>query len=65
MLYRGEHPFIFQKKAIAVLPNKVVIEKMAHINSGLVLISAPNTAIEQLEEYKKTLTQVFRVCCAE
>ena len=63
--HRGEHPFIFQKKANAVLPNKVVIGKLAHINSGLALISAPDTTAEQLEEHKETLARVFGACRAE
>lgn len=64
-LYRGEYPFILQKKANAVLPNKVVIRKVAYINSGLALISAPGTIAKQLEEHKETLARAFGACCAE
>ena len=63
--YKGEHPFILQKKANAVLPNKVVIGKVAHINSGLALIPALGTTAELLEEHKETLARVFGACCAE
>ncbi len=63
--HRGEHPFILQKKANAVLPNKVVIGKVAHINSGLALIPSPGIKAEQLEEYKETLARVFAACRAE
>lgn len=63
--YRGEHPFILQKKANAVLPNKVVIGKVAYINSGLALIPAPGTTAEQLKEHKEILAQVFGICYVE
>lgn len=63
--HRGEHPFILQKKANAVLPNKVVIGKVAHINSGFALIPAPGTTAKQFEEHKETLARVFGVCRAE
>ena len=63
--HRGEQPFILQKKANAVLPNKVVIGKVAHINLGLALILAPGTTAKQLEEHKETLARVFGACRAE
>lgn len=63
--HRDEHPFILQKKANVVLPKKVVIRKMAYINSGLALIPAPGTIAEQLEEHKETLARVFGACRAE
>lgn len=63
--HRGEHPFILQRKANAALPNKVVIGKVAHINSGLALIPAPGTTAEQLEEHKETLARAFGACRAE
>lgn len=63
--HRSEHPFILQKKANAVLPNKVFIGKVAHINSGIALIPAPGTIAEQLGEYKETLARVFGACRAE
>lgn len=62
---RREHPFILQRKANAVLPNKVVIGKVTHINSGLALIPAPGTIAEQLDKHKETLARVFGVCSAE
>ena len=63
--HRGEHPFILQKKANAVLLNKVVIGKVAHINLGFALISAPGTTIEQFEENKETLVRVIGACRTE
>ena len=57
--HRGEHLFILQKKANAVLPNKVAMGKVAHINSGLTLSPAPGTTAKQLQEHKDTLAQVF------
>lgn len=51
--YRDKHPFIFQKKANTTFSSKVVIRKIVYINSKLVLIPAPDTTVEQLEEYKK------------
>lgn len=63
--HRGEHPFILQKKANAVLPNKIVIGKVAHINSGLALIPTPGTTAGQLEEHKEILARVFGACRAE
>ena len=63
--HKGEHLFIFQKKANVVLPNKVVIGKVAHINSGLALIPVLGTTTEELEEHKETLAQVFGACRAE
>ncbi len=63
--HRGEHPFILQKKTNAVLPNKVVIGKVAHINSGLALIPSPGIIAEQLEEHKETLARVFGAYHAE
>lgn len=53
--YRDKHPFILQKKFNTTFLNKVVIGNVAYINSGLVLIPAPSTRVEQLEEYKKKL----------
>ncbi len=63
--HRGEHPFILQKKANGVLPNKVVIRKVAHINSVLALIISLGIKAEQLERYKETLTRVFGAYHAE
>lgn len=39
--HRNEHPFLLQKKANAILPANVVVGKVAHVNSGLALISPP------------------------
>lgn len=63
--HRDEHPFILQKESNAALPSKVVIGKVAHINSGLALIPAPGTTAEQLEEKEETLARVFGACRAE
>lgn len=63
--HRVEHPFALQKKANGALPSRVVIGKVAHINSGIALIPAPGTTIARLEEHKETLACIFGACRAE
>ena len=47
------------------MPSKTVIGKVAYINSGITLISAPGITIAQLEENKETLARIFGKCRAE
>lgn len=63
--HRNEHPFLLQKKANAVLSANVVIGKVAHVNSGLALIPALGTDLEQLEENASRLAQAFGACRAK
>ena len=63
--HRNEHPFILQKKANLVLPQNVIIGKVANINSGLALIPSPGTNLEQLEENADRLAQAFGAFRAE
>lgn len=63
--YKDEHPFLLQKKANAVLPQNVVVGRVAHINTGLALIPATGTSIQQLEEYSNKLARAFGACRAE
>lgn len=46
------------------MPNRVVIEKVEHINLGLAFIPVSGTILEKLEKCKETLLQVFGECCA-
>ena len=53
--HRNEHPFLLQKKANSVLPQGVVVGKVAHINTGIALIPTAGVTIQQLEDHSKKL----------
>lgn len=61
----NEHPFLRQKKANSVLPQGVVVGKVAHINTGIAHIPAAGVTIQQLEEYSEKLARDFGACRAE
>lgn len=63
--HRREHPFLLQTKANSVLPPETRVGKVAHINSGIALILAAGTTVEQLEEHGVRLAQTFGACRAE
>ena len=63
--HQNEHPFLLQKNANAILPANVRIGKVAHRNSGLALIPAAGTDLEQLEDNANGLALVFGACRAE
>ena len=63
--HKNEHPFLLQKKANAVLPQGVVVRKMAYINTGIALIPTASVTIQQLEEYSEKLARAFEACLAE
>lgn len=37
--HEEEHPFLLQKKANTVLPQNVIVGRVAHVNTGLALAS--------------------------
>lgn len=49
----------------SILQPHVVIEKVAHIKSGLALIAALGTKLEQLEEIGSRVAQAFGACQTE
>lgn len=61
----NEYLFFLQKKANAILLTDMSIEKVAYMNSGLDLIPAAGTDLEQLEDNASCLAQVFGACRAE
>ena len=63
--HRNEHPFLLQKKANSVLPQGVVVGKVAHINTGIALIPTAGVTIQQLEEHSEKLARAFGACRAE
>lgn len=62
---RNEHPFLLQKRANAVLPPILTIRKVAHVKTGLALLLAAGTTLQQLQEFNSKLAQTFRAYQAE
>ncbi len=63
--YRNEYPLLLQKKANAILPQGVVVGKVAPINTGIALILMSGVMIQQLEENNEKLAQAFEENRAE
>ena len=59
--HKEQHPFLLQKKANDMLPQNVIVRKVAHINTEIALIPATGTSIQQLEEYSNKLARAFGV----
>ncbi len=57
--HRNQHPFLLQKKANSVLPQGVVVGKVAHINTGIALIPTARVTIQQLAGYSEKLDRAF------
>ncbi len=53
--HRNEHPFFLRRKANSVLPQGVVVEKVAYINTGIALIPTAGVTIQQLEDHSQKL----------
>lgn len=63
--HRNEHPFLLQKKANAALPPHITVGKVAHVKTGIALVPANGTMLQQLEECGPKLAQMFGACRAE
>ena len=63
--YGNEHPFFLQKKTNAALPPHITAGKEAHVKTGIALVLANGTTLQQLEKYGPKLAQTFKACRAE
>lgn len=59
--YKNEHPFLLQKKANAALVPYITVEEVAHVKTGIDLVPANETTLQQLEECGSKLAQTFQV----
>lgn len=63
--HRNEHLFLLQKRANAILSPTLTIGKVAHVKTGLALVLAAGTTLQQLQEFSSKLAQTFGACRAE
>lgn len=48
--HKKKHLYLLQKKGNSIIPHRVVIKKVAHINTEIALIPAAGTISHQIEE---------------